>query len=137
MSDQPDMIGMPGDVESLLGRDLSDVPEGKWAPLLANMVSVLEARFLRQGMTADQAFNQARDSVLATAEYFGGRMIYLPRGDRLKLALRDAEIFHRANANNIKTLATEFEVTDIQIYRIIRQQRALHISKVQRRLPFE
>jgi len=134
MHDQPDMLGIPDDAASLVGKDLADVPESKWAPMLANTLAVLESLYRRRGMDESTAFLLARDSTMELAEYLGGRVNYFPRGDRLKLALRDAEIFRRARRGNIQQLADEYDVTDIQIYRIIRDQHRLHISKVQRPL---
>lgn len=126
--------GLP-DPETLVGRDLGDVPETKWAPQLANMVSVLEALYRRQGRSDDEALRLACDSVLALAEYAGGRVLYLPRGDRLRTALRDAEIHRRwQRGDKIEALAGDYGLSDIHVYRIIGQQRALHLRKVQGRL---
>lgn len=140
MAEQRDMIGLPAeaDARSLIGRDLGEVPESKWAPLLAQLVDVLEAMHLRQGRSEEDAFKLASDSTMEIAEYFGGRVVYLPRGERLKIALRDAEIHHRwQRGHQIATLAAEYVISDIHLYRVIRQQRALHIRKNQRELSFD
>lgn len=136
MTDQRDMLpdATPEELAGLIGKDLGELPESKWAPLLANLVSVLEALYRRQGRGEEEAFRQARDSAMAIADYFGGRVVYLPRGDRMKIALRDAEIYRRAKAGNIDELATEFGLTSIHVYRIVRQQRALYLRKMQGRL---
>lgn len=136
MSEQLDMVGLPSaaDALSMIGKDLGELPESKWAPLLASLVSVLEALYRRQGKDEDSAFQQASDSVMAIAEYFGGRVVYLPRGDKLKAALRDAEIYRRSHRGNIEALAEEHGLTVIHIYRICRQQKALHLRKIQGRL---
>lgn len=137
MSEQPDMIGAPGaeEAESLVGHDFSEVPETKWAPQLANAVKVLEAMHLRQGREADEALELACDAVLALAQYQGGRVIYWPRGDRLKIALRDARIHSRWQRGvSIEQLAGYYGLTDIHVYRIVSQQRELHLRKTQGRL---
>lgn len=121
--------------ETLVGRDLADIPESKWAPLLAQLVGVLEAMYRRQGRGEDAALRLACDSVLAIAEYAGGRVMYLPRGDRLRTAVRDAEIHSRwSRGVTIEQLAADYRLSDIHVYRIIGQQRALHLRKIQGRL---
>lgn len=138
MTEQQDLIGMPVGQEALdmIDRGAMDLPDARWAPALANMVAVLDATFRRAGVEADQAARLATAGVLAQAEYAGGRMMYLPRGERLRLALRDAEIYLRAKRGNIPELASEYQLSDIHIYRICREQRALHLAKVQGRFNF-
>ena len=134
MTDQPDILP-PGELDGLLAADLGDVPDSKWAPLLADMVRVLEALHRRNGATEEEAFRLASQSVLAFAEYFGGRVVYLPRGDRLKIALRDAEIYRRfLGSRNVDKLADEYGLTTIHLYKIAREQRALHLRKLQGQL---
>ncbi len=138
MSSQGDLLGMPEGREALdlVERGVEDLPADRWPPVLAAMVAVLDSTYRRLGLDVDQAARLATSGVLAQAEYMGGRMFYLPRGERLRTALRDAEIFHRANGRNIQLLATEFGITDIQVYRICKQQKKLHLAKVQGRLNF-
>lgn len=138
MADQSDLLGPPDEDQLRAMREggAVDVPDDRWAPLLAALVDVLTATYTRMGLSDAQAAKMATTGVLAQAEYFGGRMVYLPRGARLKLALRDAEIYHRAKRGNIDQLAAEYGLTDIHVYRICREQKALHLSKVQGRLNF-
>lgn len=136
MADQRDLLGMPEGEEArkLLEQGAADLPEETWAPTLVHLVQVTEAKLRREGIAREQAPALARGVVLELASYFGARRIYLPAGARLKTALRDIEIYRRARRGNIQALADEFELTDIQVYRIIRQQRALHLRKIQGRL---
>lgn len=136
MTEQRGLLGMPegADALDMIERGAEDQPAHRWAPMLASMVAVLENTYGRLGLEKEQAAKLATAGVLAQAEYVGGRMFYLPRGDRLRRALRDAEIFHRANGRNIQILAAEFGITDIQVYRICKQQRNLLLAKVQGRL---
>lgn len=139
MSDeQGDLWGVPtGLAAAALTEDsTAKVSEENWAPLLAAMVAVLAATHRRLGFDDAQAAKMATSGVLAIAEYLGGRTAYLPRGDRLRKALRDAEIYHRARRGNIRKLAEEYRLSDLQIYRIVREQKELHLAKVQGRLNF-
>lgn len=136
MTSQLDMMpaATEEDLTGLIGRDLDDVPEDRWAQTLTDMVRVVEARYRRQGKGEAEAFALARDGVMELAEYFGARMWYLPRGDRLRIALRDAEIYRLARRGNVRQLADEHGLSEPQVYRIIRQQRQLHLRKIQGRL---
>lgn len=136
MTRQLDMMPPPTeqDALSLVGCTPGDVPDGRWPQTLVDMVRVQEAVYLRMGRSEDDAFALASQGVMAVAEYFGARMWYLPRGDRLRIALRDAEIFRKAKRGNVRDLADAFRLSEPQIYRIIREQHALHLSKIQGRL---
>ncbi|WP_411832305.1 Mor transcription activator family protein [Pseudoxanthomonas mexicana] len=130
MTTQTDLLGMPTDVD-LTSVPLDDVPASKWAQGLVQLVEVQEATFTRMGLEGGEAFRLARAATLAIAEYQGGRGMYLPRGDQLRAALRDAEIYRRARRGNIPQLAREYQLTDQHVWRIVRQQRALHHRKIQ------
>lgn len=135
MADQLDMLpDAPIDPKGLLAADLDDVPQEAWAQGLVQLIEVQEAAFVRLGMEASEAFRLARAGVVAIAEFQGGRGWYLPRGDALANALRDAEIYRRANRSNIQQLAAEYGFTDQHIWRICRRQRKLHLRKVQGQL---
>lgn len=127
-----DMFGLRA--EDGCAADLDDVLDDRWPQTLVDMIQVLEALYLRQGRDDDESFSLARAGVLELAEYFGARMWYLPRGDRLLTALRDAEIYRLAKRGNIRALAEAHGLSEPQLYRIMRQQKALHLSKIQGRL---
>lgn len=133
MSDETDLFGLPGDDaqrEQMLNQ-AADSSGAKWPKTLAEYVQVLEALYKRRGMDAEQAFRLAADSVLELAEQRGGRVEYLPCGDRLRTALKHAEIFRRARAGNFEQLAAQFDIQPHQVYRIVREQKALHLKKIQ------
>ncbi|QHB72919.1 Mor transcription activator family protein [Stenotrophomonas sp. 364] len=109
----------------------------RWAPALAAFVEVMNSALQKQGLTEAQAAKLATAGVLALASYLGGRQFYLPRGERLRKALRDAEIYQRAKRGNIQQLAAEYGLSDIYIYKICRIQRALHREKIQSRFDFD
>ena len=114
---------------------LDAIPADKWEKALVEFIEVGEAALRRDGLGEEEAFKQARSVVLGIAEFRGGRLFYLPKGERLLKALRDMEIFRRAKAGNIEALAEEHGLDVIHVYRIIREQRKLHITRTQRELP--
>jgi Mor family transcriptional regulator len=136
MTQQPSLMpeADADELETLSQRDVDDVPPEKWARSLVESIEVIESAYRRAGLSADEAFRLASIGVRAVSEWRGGRQFYWPQGDALLTALRHAEIYHRANRSNIEALAEEFGLNVSQIYRICRQQRALHIRKVQGRL---
>lgn len=135
MSEQADLLpDEPIDPRGLLAANLDDIPAHRWAQGLVQLIEVQEAVFVRLGYASDEAFRLARAGVVAIAEFGGGRDWYLPRGDDLHAAMRDAEIWRRANRRNIGALAAEHGLTERQIWRICNQQRKLHRDKMQGRL---
>jgi len=134
MSQQELLPDQPIDPATVLEGALDDVPQARWAQGLVQMIEVQEAEFRRLGHDEVEAFRLARSAVLAMSKYFGGRQWYMPRGDTLHAALRDAEIFRRARRGNIAELAGEFGLTERHIWRICSQQYRLHLDKVQGRL---
>ena len=136
MAEQPDFLPAPSaaDLAGLSQLDVADVPQEKWARSLVESIEVIEAAYKRAGLTDEEAFRLASLAVRSIAEWRGGRQFYWPRGDALLTALRDAGIYRTANRSNIERLAADHGLNVSQIYRICRQQRALHIRKVQGRL---
>jgi Mor family transcriptional regulator len=134
MKEATDMFGLDlneAERKQLLDAGVDDAPASKWARSLVDGIRVLESLFKRRGMEADQASRLAMDAVLELGEYQGGRVIYWPRGDALRTALRHAEIYRRARSGNIEQLAGEYGLSVPQIYRVLRQQHALHMAKIQ------
>lgn len=125
-TDDGDQLSWEGGVDEL--------PKAKWARNLVELIEVVEARYLRQGMSEAEAFRWSREAVLAEAEYFGGRQLYIPRGDDLHRALRDAEIYRRFTGLNLDELAAEYKLTPSQVYKINRVQRKLHMRRIQPQL---
>ncbi len=143
MSDEDDQNDMFGDDDH--GNDLSkyqalaDVDMDRWPKVMAELVDVFRAEALRHKMAATEeaADKLARWLVLTLGGYFGGRPMYLPKGDKLEIALRDTHIWQEFSGNNVPELAVKFKLTTVRIYDILAQQRTLHRAKVQPQLPFQ
>lgn len=96
--------------------------------MLAEMADVLEALFKRRGLPNDP-HTAAAIVITELARYMGGQQVYLPRGDDLLRALRDRQIYRRLGPKTAAELASEYGLTDSQVYRIARTQRALRKKK--------
>ncbi len=123
--DNADLVEQIGDV---------DVPEHKWASTLAGMVDTFAAFYGRRGRNREDAVQEAQELVAVLAQDFGGRPVYLPRGDRLKQALVAREIYLLHNGRNVEQLADRFGYTVRHVQRVYAEQRALQIRKRQGRL---
>lgn len=70
---------------SLVAQDNASDPRA-WTRTLAKLVVVLTDYFARTKTPTAQGV------VIVLAHHFGGRMMYLPRDEKLRIALRDIEI---------------------------------------------
>lgn len=133
--DDGDLFGLPDDPEERrkMLEEAANLPDSAWAPQLTELVAFLEALFKRRRMPAEAAFELAREVVMEQAHAFGGRTMYLPRGDKLMIALRDAEMWRRytGNPDQILEFARELGVTTIHVYSIMAKQRKLHVGRLQ------
>lgn len=109
-------------------------PEHQWPPLLAELFAVHQAFNRRKGMNEEKAALDARDRCVLLASYLGGRMAYLPTGEKLQLALRDAIIFAEFRGHNHLELSQKYGLTVVRIYQIIAEQRALFVKERQGKL---
>lgn len=97
----------------------------KWPQGLSDMLTVIEAAYVRGGDDAKTARRRAFAAVRAISAFAGGRSLYVPQGRQLDRALRDREIWERHTGGNIPQLVEDYELTEAQIYSIIAEQRKL------------
>lgn len=133
MTDQRDLLGGGVDATDTEMMAHLDDPEirHKWPQALAGFLDVATDGLIRSGREKADATNAAIIAVRSLARYQGGRMFYLPKGDALEKALRDYQIWNEFRGRNQDELATKYRLTVVQIYSILREQRALHRKKVQ------
>lgn len=110
-----------------------DDPEilAKWPQGLTDMLSILEAAFVRDGAVVADARRLAFRAVRALAGFAGGRSLYVPKGEQLETALRDREIWERHNGANVSELAKVYHLTEVQIYSILARQRKMIRARLQ------
>jgi Mor family transcriptional regulator len=109
-------------------------PESRWPKTLADLFRVLEAYNRRAGMSDERAALDARDRVVLIGEYFGGRMVYIPKGDALRTAALHAQIWSEFTGRNHEDLAQRYGINVVSIYDILKQQRKLFQRRIQGRL---
>ncbi len=117
------------DPEKVLAHMSNPVVLNRWEGTLTEMASIAENK-LSQILPdkPDQVPQIARAVVYAICETMGGSVVYIPRGDTLRRALRDAEIFREWREKNVRAdeLARKFDLSSQAIYDIIARQRVLH-----------
>ncbi len=105
-----------------------------WPAYLADVFAINEAYNRRRQMDEMAAALDARDRSILLADYIGGRQFYLPTGETLKTALRDAIIYREFKGHNHNALAEKYGVTPTRIYQICAEQRRLFIRERQGKL---
>lgn len=129
----PDQIPLDTVLDNLGTGDEARV----WPAFLIELVDVV-TDFLesRRGLDTDTAHTMAQGIIVSIAHYLGGKAVYLPRDDKLKLAIRDALIYREFDGSNHRDLAKKTGLTTTQIYNIIARQRRIRMDKIQPELPF-
>lgn len=83
------------------------------------------AHFRRAGLDAAATLTQAKGIIIVLSAYFGGRVTYIPQGDKINAVLRDAEIWRNPDGLDVAALAARYGLTRTRIYGILRKQRAI------------
>lgn len=123
--DPLDLIERGGDV-------LTD--RTRWPQRLAELYDVLYAYNQRLGMNPDSGSRDAAERAILLADYLGGSVIYLPRGDVLRRSVRDAEAFRRHTGNNTELLAREYGMTTTKFYELLAREKRRRVRQMQGRL---
>ncbi|MFJ3469073.1 Mor transcription activator family protein [Pseudomonas sp. NPDC090201] len=101
----------------------------RWEGTLTEMAGIAESK-LREVLPdkPDQVPAIARAVVYAICETMGGAVVYIPRGNVLRRAVRDMEIFREWREKNTRPdeLGRKFDLSSQAIYDIIARQRELH-----------
>lgn len=100
----------------------------KWPELLAHMAEAVEGALVKAG-AGEKSSHFADVAVLAIGNSIGGRMQYIPRGDRLATAVRHAQAWRLWKGNNIEEVTEFLGVSEIRAYAVLAEQRKLHRSK--------
>ena len=114
-----------------MSADIINTARHKWPEILVQLLDNAARTITQCGVDAEKAEQLALEVVREQAMLFGGMQIYLPKGDDLKRALRDREIYRQAGRIDIAILARQHNLSMKQIWEIQRTQRELHIQRIQ------
>lgn len=111
-------------------------PEFRWPKTLAKLYDVADATAARRTRVSEvERYDLVRDLVIAIATYLGGRMVYLPTGDTLRLAIRDRQLWARyLHGATPDELMSECGLNQRQLYDVLAQQRKLFEARYQPQL---
>lgn len=127
---------MSCDVLDLVHDQHADLPPtARWPATLRNLVDVMTAyneRVLK--MKPHAAADDAMERIIVLADYLGGRFVYLPRGDSLRQAVRDAMIYRLHGRLSVADLATRYKLNEVEIYRIVAREKRRAIDRLQGKL---
>lgn len=115
------------DAKKVLAHMQDPAVVASWEGSLREMVEIAEAKLVAEMRPTSTPPELARHVVFAICSAMGGSVIYLPRGDALKRAMRDAAIFREwmDNGAKIPDLVRKYRLANQTVYDIIRTQRAL------------
>lgn len=107
----------------------------RWPQRLVEIYDVLFAyNARRRGLAEDDAARDAAAQAILLADYLGGAVVYLPRGDSLRKAVRDSEAYRRHNGRNTEELAREYGMTTTKFYELIAREKSRRVRRMQGRL---
>ncbi|GAA4650823.1 Mor transcription activator family protein [Kistimonas scapharcae] len=102
-----------------------------WPRDLVEMSDFLRAQLNQEGESDERTLLLADKLLVALAFRSGGRGFYLPKADRVKRALRDKQLYEAFNGRNIYELVRRFDLSEVKVYQVIKEQRALHMGRIQ------
>ena len=125
--EQHDLFADDHEMVGQLFDKLDNIPNAEiykaWNSVLVELIALVKAELKRQGV--DDQEKMVEKIILAISHYMGGRAIYLPNGNRIKVALRDYAIYDEFNGKNLKQLSQRYGLSEPHIYDIIRKQRSI------------
>jgi Mor family transcriptional regulator len=135
MSTNRELFNDPLPPDVLEHLDDPDV-RARWPRDLVNQYDVVLSA-IKTELDEPSARRVALRIIESLSNYHGGRQYYLPRGDKLRAALRDKQIWDNFDGKpeTVNSLCKEYDLTPQMIYTILRQQRALHRKRMQPELP--
>lgn len=97
-----------------------------WGDNLGEIVDVFENVLYKLGETdRKKAQEKAQVLTIELADFWGGKSVYLPIGKKVRIALRNAQVFKDFNGENVPELVKKYHISESTVYSIIREQRRL------------
>ena len=99
--------------------------------LLADLADQVGIKLVESGVAVERAAEIGWSVAEHVRAHWSGQSLYLSKGVKYQLSLRDMEIFGRFNGHNHEQLAREHNLTVMRIYQIIKAARADLLAKRQ------
>lgn len=134
----------PSDNLDLFGDDVPNLPDASerlpddhWPLKISELTDLVADELARSESLDARRVRPAACRVVARllAEH-GGAQWYVPKADALRRAIRDLEIWSRYDGsrrgpNGIEALSRRYRISEVAVWAILREQRALHLRSVQ------
>lgn len=91
--------------------------------LLTDLAERISTHLIGQQIPEEIALKIGSEISIEMAAYWGGQLIYFPKGKFVLLSKRDRLIYAEFTGHNQKELARKFDVSEQHIYRIIKAMR--------------
>lgn len=112
----------------LLGGEAGEATDN---PILVDLGDQVTERLVAIGHAPDEATTMGLDVASHVRQYWGTGDIYICKGLRYEISLRDQEIYRRCNSRNYEWLATEYDLTVQRVYAIVKRIGVLERQKRQ------
>ncbi len=109
------------------------LPQGvEWPRTLACYMDVITAALVREGVEPERAAYLAERSTLDLALAQGGGNVYLPIGEKLRIAARNRRIYLDWRGNNYAELMAKYRIgTERRVQQIIAEQAEIQQRQIQ------
>lgn len=100
-----------------------DLPEN-YPEALGVIAHIVCARLIKNGMLDQKAKALAFDITESIRADVGGFNLYIPRGVKYELSVRDEQIYREFNGQNLQALAHQYKLSEMQMRTIVERGRA-------------
>lgn len=104
----------------------------RWPANLQSLCELLRSALRSRGVNDADALAEQLATLIGG--YLGGRDMYIPSGERLKVALRDIRIWREFKGNNLEQLSRQYGLSERRVSQIVAEQRTAFVARKQRRL---
>jgi Mor family transcriptional regulator len=105
--------------------DVRRLVRDRWPIVLRDLLDVIRNIFERAGVPSDRAEAIAVSVTMGVAHYFGGRMSYLPRGERLATGMVHLQMYREFDGRNHRHLAEKYGMNIVTVYSVLKEQHAI------------
>ena len=103
--------------------------------LLSDIAQQVETKLAALGQATEDAKRMGWEIAEHVRSHFQGELIYIPKGRGFEASQLHQQIWDEFNGHNVPQLATEFDLSEVQVRCIIKHVRRQQARKNQSTLP--
>ncbi|GGY97025.1 Mor transcription activator family protein [Shewanella fodinae] len=104
----------------------------RWPANLQSLCELLRSALQNRGVGEMDVL--AEHLATLNGNYLGCRNMYIPSGERLKVAQRDIRIWREFKGNNMEQLSRQYGLSERLVSQIVAEHRTVFVARKQRRL---